>query len=353
MGNVTLQTIADHVGVSRMTVSNAFSRPDQLSAELRDRVLAAATELGYVGPDPRARALKRGNTGAVGVLLTKSLAYAFTDDVAMRFFGAIAEEVTSQGLALTLLSADETGTHVPARDVGMDGALVYSCDPTSPALGWLLKRQLPLVYVDQAEQTDIPSVNVDDYRGAQAAARHLLDLGHRKVGLLYSAPGPEIAIDQAPDPSLLPHAVRQRYLGWKNELDKAGATARTAAVPMGGREQHYEAARQLLSLGERPTAVLCFSDVMAAEAIRAAHDLQLQIPEDLSVVGFDDSPVAMQLRPTLTTVKQDFAEKGRLAAKLMTEALATKAASAPARHYLLPTELIVRESTAPPRAATR
>ena len=353
MGNVTLQTIADHVGVSRMTVSNAFSRPDQLSAELRDRVLAAATELGYVGPDPRARALKRGNTGAVGVLLTKSLAYAFTDDVAMRFFGAIAEEVTSQGLALTLLSADETGTHVPARDVGMDGALVYSCDPTSPALGWLLKRQLPLVYVDQAEQTDIPSVNVDDYRGAQAAARHLLDLGHRKVGLLYSAPEPEIAIDQAPDPSLLPHAVRQRYLGWKNELDKAGATARTAAVPMGGREQHYEAARQLLSLGERPTAVLCFSDVMAAEAIRAAHDLQLQIPEDLSVVGFDDSPVAMQLRPTLTTVKQDFAEKGRLAAKLMTDALAAKAASAPARHYLLPTELIVRESTAPPRAATR
>ena len=71
MGNVTLQTIADHVGVSRMTVSNAFSRPDQLSAELRDRVLAAATELGYVGPDPRARALKRGNTGAVDVLLTK------------------------------------------------------------------------------------------------------------------------------------------------------------------------------------------------------------------------------------------------------------------------------------------
>jgi DNA-binding LacI/PurR family transcriptional regulator len=144
----------------------------------------------------------------------------------------------------------------------------------------------------------------------------------------------------------LAHVVRQRYLGWKHELDKAGAAVHIAAVPLGGREQHYEAARQLLCLGERPTAVLCFSDVMATATVRAAHDLQLQVPQDLSVVGFDDSPVAEQLSPALTTVKQDFAEKGRLAAKLMTDALANKADLAPAKHYLLPTELILRESTA-------
>ena len=87
MARVTLQTIADQVGVSRMTVSNAFSRPDQLSADLRERMLAVADELGYAGPDPAARALASGTTGAMGVLLSDALTWAFTDDVAMAFLG--------------------------------------------------------------------------------------------------------------------------------------------------------------------------------------------------------------------------------------------------------------------------
>src|SRR6218665_3021073 len=91
VARVTLQTIADRVGVSRMTVSNAFSRPDQLSAEMRRTILDAAAELGYVGPDPSARALARGTTGAVGVLLTESVGAAFRDPIAAAFFGAVAE----------------------------------------------------------------------------------------------------------------------------------------------------------------------------------------------------------------------------------------------------------------------
>src|SRR3954465_4818598 len=104
MARVTLQTIADTVGVSRMTVSNAFSRPDQLSAELRERILAAAEELGYAGPDPAARALARGTTGAVGVLLTNSLHYAFTDDIATGFLAAFVDGLAPTGLAVTLLT---------------------------------------------------------------------------------------------------------------------------------------------------------------------------------------------------------------------------------------------------------
>ena len=135
MARVTLQTIADRLGVSRMTVSNAFSRPDQLSAELRQRILDAAAELGYVGPDPAARALARGTTGAVGVLLTDSLQYAFTDEVATGFLAAVADELAETGLALTLLTSNGRDDDViPARDVAIDGALVYSCqsDSVSP-----------------------------------------------------------------------------------------------------------------------------------------------------------------------------------------------------------------------------
>ena len=113
MARVTLQTIADRVGVSRMTVSNAFSRPDQLSPELRRRILSAADDLGYVGPDPAARALARGRTGAVGVLLTDSLRGAFSDEVATTFLGAIADGLEPSGLALTLAVARVAATSSP------------------------------------------------------------------------------------------------------------------------------------------------------------------------------------------------------------------------------------------------
>src|SRR5512138_360844 len=116
MTRVTLQTIADRVGVSRMTVSNAFSRPDQLSDELRQRILSVAAELGYVGPDPTARALARGTTGAVGILFTDALEYAFTDEVAISFLRAFVEGLAPTGLAVTLLTSSGRDDVVPARD---------------------------------------------------------------------------------------------------------------------------------------------------------------------------------------------------------------------------------------------
>jgi DNA-binding LacI/PurR family transcriptional regulator len=351
VAKVTLQTIADKVGVSRMTVSNAFSRPDQLSASLRERILAAAQELGYVGPDPSARALARGSTGAVGVLLTDSLRYAFADEVAMAFLGAIASELAPTGLALTLLTSSETSGRVPARDVAMDGALVYSCDPTTPAVEWLRKRGLPLVYVDQVQAAGVPSINVDDRGGAREAAQHLVDLGHRRIGIVSAAVGGSFGLDPDPLASPLAHPVRQRLLGWLEALRAAGIEPSVVKVPGSGHEDYLAGARLLLALPERPTAILCFSDVVAAAVVHAAEDAGLRVPEDLSVVGFDDSPMAARMRPGLTTVRQDFAAKGKAAAAELTAALAAprSAARRRARHHVLPTELVVRASTAPPR----
>src|SRR3546814_15039779 len=122
---------------------------DQLSSDLRDQILAAAQELGYVGPDPAARALARGTAGAVGVLLTDSLRYAFTDDVATGFLGAVVDELAPTGLALTLLTSAEQGDAVPARDIASDGAIVYSCRQQATARDWPERRQLPHVQVDQ------------------------------------------------------------------------------------------------------------------------------------------------------------------------------------------------------------
>ncbi|MFF5234500.1 LacI family DNA-binding transcriptional regulator [Dactylosporangium sp. NPDC000521] len=361
MARVTLQTIADQVGVSRMTVSNAFSRPDQLSPTLRDKILAVASELGYVGPDPAARALARGTTGAVGVLLTESLRYAFNDEVATTFLGAIAEELAPTGLALTLLTAAAREDVVPARDVAMDGAMVYSCDPASTAVDWLIRRRIPLVFIDQVPADGIPCVNVADRPGARAAAQHLVDLGHRRVAFVTSGvrgahgllpagsviPGPAVGEDAAVVDG---YVAQQRILGWLDALTPAGITPPVVRLAHGQPEDGYDGAKVLLAQDPRPTAILCFSDAIAQGVVQAAHDLGLRVPEDLSVVGFDDSPLAARMRPGLTTVRQDVLAKGRAAAAALTRSITeTRAGTFPtAEQILIPADLIVRESTAPP-----
>lgn len=355
VGRVTLQTIADRVGVSRMTVSNAFSRPDQLSSALRQRILAVAEALGYAGPDPAARALARGTTGAIGVLLTDELQYAFTDEVATRLLASIVEELAPTGLALTLLTSGGTADMIPARDVAMDGALVYSCHGDSPARDWLIRRELPLVFVDQLPLAGITSINVDDRGGARTAAQHVLHLGHRRVDLLtlriQTPPGAE-GDEWAPGRG---HPQQERVFGWREGLDGAGIEPTVAEARTNDEDDAADAARGLLSVDDRPTAVLCFSDVLARGVVRAAEDLGLSVPDDLSVVGFDDSLVARHGKPALTTVRQDVEEKGRLAAAALTDAIAHARAGTKGRvrHQVLPTELVVRESTAAPPAARR
>jgi DNA-binding LacI/PurR family transcriptional regulator len=330
-----------------MTVSNAFSRPDQLSIDLRQRILTAAEELGYAGPDPAARVLARGTTGAVGVLLTDSLRDAFTDEVAAMFLGAIAEELAPTGLALTLLSATGPAGRIPARDVPLDGAFVYSCEENSASAAWLQRRRLPLVYVDQAPLPGVSSVNIDDRKGATAAAQHLLDLGHRRIGIVTSnVDGPE-GIMASPRESAGGHAPRQRMLGWLDALDAAGVRPTVVQWKRSGDLPGREAARLLLQGAQRPTGILCFSDATAYGVVQGAVALGLDVPRDLSVVGFDDNPLAQRMHPPLTTVRQDVAEKGRAAAAALVAAIERSKAgtNGRVRHLVLPTELIVRAST--------
>jgi DNA-binding LacI/PurR family transcriptional regulator len=350
VGRVTLQTVADRVGVSRMTVSNAFSRPDQLSNALREKILAVADELGYVGPDPAARALARGTTGAVGIMLTERVRIAFTDEVATSFLGAIADELAPTGLSLTLLSTDEAAGRVPARDVPMDGALVYHCDPRSPAVGWLKKRKLPLVYVDQFAEPDITSVNVEDRGGSRAAAQHLVDLGHRRIGVIncgvIGPHGLQVVEPEIPQS----FTTTERLMGWTEALSAAGIEPVVVKAAHATQNDGYEALAVLLDADPGITGVLCYADTLAHGVMLAAEDRGLEVPRDLSVVGFDDNPLAARLRPALTTVRQDVAEKGRIAAAALVRAVAGGDGDLSPEHVVLPTELVVRESTAAPRS---
>jgi DNA-binding LacI/PurR family transcriptional regulator len=354
MGRVTLQTIADRVGVSRMTVSNAFSNPGELSAAMRERILAVADELGYVGPDPAARTLASGTAGTVGVVLTETLQGALTDEVAMTFLGSIADELAPTGLALTLLPSSSREGIVPARDVAIDGAVVYLCDPSSSAVGWLLRRRLPVVFVDQNPAPGIPSVNVEDRSGARAAAQHIVDLGHRTVAIVTTGVPGEFGVIDDPRAAGAAYVERQRLLGWLDALDAAGIRPTTVRKPHSSTDDSgYEAGQLLVERTPRPTAILCFSDALAAGVVRAIHDAGLTVPDDMSVVGFDDNPLSRRMRPALTTVRQDVEAKGRAATAALTAAMQRAKRGTVARsnrHLVLPTELVVRDSTAkPPR----
>src|SRR4029077_9828256 len=224
-------------------------------------------------------------------------------------------------------------------------------DPDSSAVGWLMRRRLPLVFVDQAPAPGLPSVNVDDRLGAQAAARYLVDLGHRAVAIVTTGYGGDFGIITNPLDTIVAHAERQRMLGWLEDLGEADIEPIVVRQPHADPQDNgYDGMQAILDSGGRPTGILCFSDAIAGGVIRALRNAGLRVPEDVSVIGFDDNPIARRMQPALTTVRQDAQGKGRAAAAALINAI-DHAGGRPARrgrHVLLPTELIIRDSTAPP-----
>ena len=338
-----MQTIADAVGVGKMTVSNAYSRPKHVSAELRERIFAVAQELGYAGPDAAGRALARRRTGLVGVLLTSAPDEAFENLVALGFVSAIARALTPRALSLALLSGEAQGDVVPATDIAMDGLIVYSCLTEDEASATLMRRNLPMVLVDQPPRPGVSAVNVDDEGGAAAAARHVAELGHTDVAIVVPWVDAPQGADHFDPGTLEPSKLRARLQGWLG-------VARARVIGENWELDHDDAARlagRLLDGPRRPTAILCFSDLIARGVIEAAAARGARVPEDLTVIGFDDDPLAAPAG--LTTVRQDLAAKGRAAADALFAAM--DAARAGERteptHTLLATELVVRNSSGP------
>lgn len=348
----TLDDVAGAVGVSRATVSNAYNRPDQLSVDLRAEVLRAAKRLGYAGPNPTARSLATNRTGAIAFMLDAGLSAAFSDPALSITLDALATAVDPEGHALLLLPGGENGGPRVDRVLAAqaDIAVTYSLADGAPALRAIRDRGLPLVTIDHRPVPGAARVNVDDHGGAVAAARHLLELGHRRFAVLtapcVSAPtgGPVEASDAEANRF---HYYRERMAGYLETLAEAGIDA--GDVPIweaagSSTEEVVPGARELLGRRPRPTALLCMSDQLAPGVLSAARQLGISVPGDLSVVGFDDAPAARWSDPALTTVRQDLVGKGRLAGEAVVRMLSGHRAPAP---VTLDVELVVRGSTGP------
>jgi DNA-binding LacI/PurR family transcriptional regulator len=348
---VTLQTIADRLGVSRTTVSNAYGRPNQLAPALREKILRTADELGYCGPNAAASALRRGRSGAVGLLLTEPLSYAVSDPAAVLFLQGLAEIFDAHGTSLLILPAPlhwEAGVNA-VREAIVDAFIVYSVADDDPRAFPMLARNLPVVVVDEPRRPNAAFIGIDDRSGGRMIAQHLLDLGHRRFGVL-SFP-----------------LIEDDYTGWVPAERRAAATYPVTADRLRGYEEAIEAAgldwdsvpiyesktnlveageagvTALLNLDPRPTAILATSDQLALGALRAAASHGLEVPGVISVAGFDDIPNAQSAQPPLTTVRQPLREKGSAAAQMVVEGWDP---SQPPE-LLLPTDLVVRASTGP------
>jgi DNA-binding LacI/PurR family transcriptional regulator len=348
----TLDTIAQRVGVSRATVSNAYNRPDQLSTALRERIIATAKQLGYAGPDPVARSLATKQAGSVAFMLCDGLSSAFSDPALSIMLDALSSTVDNEERSLLLLpGTNDSGPRAQAvMRAQTDVAVAYSLPDNAPALDAVRERGLPLVVVDQPDVPASARVRVDDVGGARLAARHVASLGHRRVGILafsLSADGTRGPIGPQRLATAHFRVSLDRIAGYLEGLAEHGIVADGVPVweaPGSVRELGREGARWLLGREPRPTAVLCMSDELALGAIRAANELGLAVPAEVSIVGFDDTPAASWSDPPLTTVRQDLVAKGRQAGEL---ALRMLNGARPGKPVTIDVELQVRGSTAP------
>jgi len=335
----TIDEVAAAAGVSIATVSRVLTNRKHVRPETRRRVLDAAAELDYVPSGP-ARALAGSPTGMLGLLMT-DLSQPFYTELAQ----AIESEAQVRGYTLILANgAGDDGREAAYLDLlaqrRVDGILVASRGVTTRHIDWLRRAPVEVVLVTcEAPGVPLPAIIADSRSGAAAAADHLLGLGHRRVAIIV---GPAASASSA-----------QRRAGALDALGRAGIAEHDVPVVAcaGDVASGHAAAATLLRLDPRPTAILCYNDLAAVGALHAIAGAGLAAPRDVSVVGFDDIPVAAMVSPSLTTVAQAVDEMARWSVERIATQIAARwgagTAEAPAV-IRKPCRLVVRASTGPP-----
>jgi len=331
----TLDTVAAAAGVSRMTVSNAYNRPDQLSPDTRARVLETAARLGYPGPNPTAASLRLRRTGTIGVVLTERLPYAFADPGLITILHGIAYELSDSGTALLLVPGRAPGGASQLRHALVDAVILCSVSPHDPAVAAARERQVPIVTVGTPRLPHTPRVGADNRRAAAALANHLVGLGHRRLAVLTTV------IDENSGP--VRPIFTERVSGFRNAARAGGATVTVLCAGDNNRPAGHDAAAELLRRPprRRPTGLFAVTDILALGVLDAAAESGVAVPAELSIAGFDDIAAAASSVPPLTTVAHDLFGQGRAAARLTQRLIAGESVRAPR----IASELVIRSST--------
>jgi DNA-binding LacI/PurR family transcriptional regulator len=342
---VTIRDVARRAGVSVATASRAINGKTVVSEPTRALILAASAELGFT-PSPAARRLSLGRTMTVGVVISY-----LTRPQAVERLRGIDEVFADSELDLIVYNVES----VQKRDHFLetlvdpyrhDGLLVVSLPPPAEVESTLERSPVPVVFIDVhvPAVARMPRVTGDDVEGGALAVRHLLDLGHRQIGLISDATEDPFGFTSS----------RDRRAGMLRQLAAAGIEMPKAWVGHGehGRYEARDLALRMLRASDRPTAIFAASDTQALGVIAAAHEAGFNVPDDLSVIGYDDIEAAEYVG--LTTIRQHLVESGRLGAEILLNEMVGRSDTATVVE--LRPELVVRSTTAPPgsrRAGTR
>ncbi|WP_298454678.1 LacI family DNA-binding transcriptional regulator [uncultured Cellulomonas sp.] len=327
-----MSDVARVAGVSHQTVSRVLNDHPSVRAETRDRVLAAIADLGY-RRNTAARALVTRRTGTIGVVTSGSALFGPTSTL-IAVEGAARDAGLFVSMA-TLARWDAAGVHQVLEHFmsqGVDGVVVIAAHDHAVEAVRSFGAPVPLVMVGPRDLADprLHTVAVDQYAGARAATRHLLHLGHRQV--IHLA-GPQDWLD-----------ARERVRGWSDELIAWGLDPGAPIACTWHAGQGYEVGRGLAAEGV-PTAVFAANDQLALGLLRAFAEAGVSVPDDVSVVGFDDVDGSAHFYPPLTTVRQDFGELGRRCLRVLLDVMEGR----PADHAPIEPRLVVRDTTGPPR----
>ena len=330
--------VAREAGVSKAAVSFAFNNPDRLRPATAERIRRVATELGY-RPHPVARMLTAGSTATIGIVSPQALSQVFANPFFPLFAEGVATVTEDRGYGVLFISPLHGSLERAVARATVDGVIVIGLDRRHPEVEAIRQAGLPVVLVDAPAWPEHGAIEVDDLSGAMAAARHIMELGHRDLLVVTMEPSPA----QADETSVM----GRRMAGYRRVLEEFGVQLAPDQVVLApatfdGGEQAFLRA---WDDGLRPTAVLSMSDAAAAGVLQAARHLGLAVPAQLSVVGFDDLPLTRFTDPPLTTVHQPVRRKGQEAARMLLEAL-VPGSPKEGNHRVLQTRLVVRQSTA-------
>jgi DNA-binding LacI/PurR family transcriptional regulator len=346
---VRLSDVAAAAGVSLGTASNTFNRPALVRPEVREVVESSARRLGYSGPDPVGRLLMGAKAHAIGVLPPGDMpvALAVGSPFFREFMLGVAEVCDQNDASLLVISGAENRKNWAIKNALVDGFILGHLEEA--ALVAARQRKTPFVVMDVDAGPEVNSVRVDGRGAARRAAEHLLDLGHRRFAIYSVLRKPADAIwNPATSERRLTGGFpldHEKLLGYGDALALAGISVNEAPVVEAYPLSPWvdDGARMLLDRSPEATAILAMSDRHAVALLAEAKRREINIPNDLSVIGFDDAENAIFVDPPLTTMAQPTIEKGRIAARTLFE-------DGPPRRVVLPARLILRGSTAPPRS---
>jgi LacI family transcriptional regulator len=330
---VSSMDVARRAGVSRTTVSFVLNNtPGKIiSEETRQRVLKAARELDYQ-PNEAARALAMVKHQAIGLFICHT-GYFFSDVFINQLIEGINPILNKHRLQLVLqpLRLDQSNYLQLAQTDNVDGIILLNPHENDQGLIEIKENNIPLVIVGSLSDPSVYQIDIDNRTAAEEAVQYLIDLGHSRIGMILHAPS-------------IYYASMERLTGFKNSLEKNGISLEKGYVQTGdfSEASGYEAMQEMLKLPHPPTAVFAGNDVIAYGAMKAVKDADLVVPDDISVVGFDDDFLSRFLNPPLTTVSLPAATLGAGAARLVIQQLQGK--SPDQYRFILSTFLAKRQS---------